>query len=247
MRLLVSVTDAFEAGEALSGGAQIIDAKDPSRGALGAVGLDVFEEIVAAVGRRATVSAALGDARDEREIERVAAGFAECGAGFVKVGFANVSDPSRVAMLLAAVVRGALRGGRECGVVAVGYADASRVGAIEPWALLRVAADCGVTGVLVDTADKAGPGLMGLWSVEQLGAWVDAVRAAGLVASVAGKITVGDISSVAQAGADIVGVRGAACNGGRAGRVSAERVRELVSRSGRLRFLASAAARLRSE
>ena len=38
MRLLVSVRSAAEARAALSGGADIIDAKEPSLGSLGAVG-----------------------------------------------------------------------------------------------------------------------------------------------------------------------------------------------------------------
>ena len=45
MQLLVSVTDAIEAAAALDGGADIIDAKDPASGALGAVTVDVFRDI----------------------------------------------------------------------------------------------------------------------------------------------------------------------------------------------------------
>ena len=61
MRLLVSVRNAEEARAALAGGAEIIDAKEPSRGALGAV-----DDRRAARDRRAVdgmrpVSAALGD------------------------------------------------------------------------------------------------------------------------------------------------------------------------------------------
>ena len=38
MRLLVSVRSADEVGAALAGGAEIVDVKEPSRGALGAGG-----------------------------------------------------------------------------------------------------------------------------------------------------------------------------------------------------------------
>ncbi|MBM3821162.1 MAG: hypothetical protein FJW14_19395, partial [Acidimicrobiia bacterium] len=61
MRLLVSVADAIDAAAALDGGADIIDAKDPRAGALGAVPLTVFREIHARVGGMRPVSAALGD------------------------------------------------------------------------------------------------------------------------------------------------------------------------------------------
>jgi uncharacterized protein (UPF0264 family) len=225
MQLLVSVSDAGEAREAFAGGAHIIDAKDPTRGALGAVELDVFGDIVA-VARDATISAALGDADEAGDTERAAAEFATRGASFVKVGFANVVEPVRAARLLSGVVSSAAHGGN-CGVVAVAYADASRVNAIAPHELLRIAADAGARGVLVDTADKSGAGLTRLWSSAQIGEWVEAARGRGLMASVAGKIVLGDFHVVARASPDIVGVRGAACVGGRGGRVSAERVRGL--------------------
>src|SRR5438067_2429694 len=60
MRLLVSVADAAEARAALAGGADIIDAKEPRHGALGAVAPDVLRAIRNAVAVRRPVSAALG-------------------------------------------------------------------------------------------------------------------------------------------------------------------------------------------
>jgi uncharacterized protein (UPF0264 family) len=227
MQLLVSVSDAFEATEALAGGAHIVDAKDPSRGALGAVSLEVFDDIVAAVGRTVTISAALGDMDEAEDTARAAHEFAARGASFVKVGFANIVDPVRATRLLARVVHEVTRGGSDCGVVAVAYADASRVNAITPLEVLGVAGDAGARGVLVDTANKSGPGLAGCWSQAEISDWVEAVRRSGLVASVAGKLGLTDMAFVAQAVPDVIGVRGSACIGGRDGRVAAERVREL--------------------
>jgi uncharacterized protein (UPF0264 family) len=45
--------------------------------------------------------------------------------------------------------------------------------------------------------------------------------------AVAGKLEAGDLESVRRAGADIAGVRGAACDDGRSGAVCADRVRRL--------------------
>ena len=227
MQLLVSVTGADEAICALRGGAEIIDAKDPSAGALGAVDPETFSAIRAVVDREAIVSAALGDATSASDVERAAEEMAGRGATFVKIGFARVADFARVAELIERAVRGCQRGSRTSGVVAVAYADAARVGAVDARSLVSIAADYGARGVLVDTADKAGPGLMALWSTVQLADWVAEVRALGLVAAVAGKLTADAVSAVRFSGADIVGVRGAACVGGRMGRVSEERVREL--------------------
>lgn len=49
MRLLVSVRDAGEARAALAGGAEIVDAKDPARGSIGAVSPEALQGIRLAV------------------------------------------------------------------------------------------------------------------------------------------------------------------------------------------------------
>ena len=60
-RMLASVADAAEAEVVLQLGADVIDLKDPRRGALGAVPLDAAREALAVVARRRETSAALGD------------------------------------------------------------------------------------------------------------------------------------------------------------------------------------------
>jgi (5-formylfuran-3-yl)methyl phosphate synthase len=231
MRLLVSVTCAGEAVEAASGGADIVDAKDPSAGALGAVRLEAFRAIRGAVPDDAVLSAALGDAAGLAEAERLAEEFASSGARFVKIGFAGVVE-GRAAELTECAVRGCQRGASTAGVIAVAYADASRVRAVDARALVQVAGDAGAHGVLVDTADKSGPGLTALWGMTQLADWVAMVHELEMVASVAGKLSLDDIDLMRDVGADIVGVRGAACVGGRLGRVSSARVRELGAKVG---------------
>src|SRR2546428_12902686 len=89
MRLLVSVADPSEARAALEGGADVIDAKQPRRGALGPVRRDVLAAIRQVVGAARPVSAAPGDARDEAAIERAAGGAAGRGGAFVQVGVAG--------------------------------------------------------------------------------------------------------------------------------------------------------------
>lgn len=226
MRLLVSVASAADARAALAGGADIIDAKDPLAGALGPVSLDVFREICACVGGVRPVTAALGDAADEGAAESRAYAFAAAGAALVKIGFAGISCPDRGVALTSAAVRGAALGG-ESGVVVVAYADADHGSSLSHEVLVDVAARAGARGVLLDTADKHGPGLRGLLDPDALATWVTRGHAAGLIVALAGKLTAADVPHVRRAGADIAGVRGAACDGGRAGRVAAERVRLL--------------------
>jgi len=228
MQLLVSVANGAEASAALAGGADIVDAKNPEAGALGAVSLDRLRDIHVAVGSARPVTAAIGDASDEAAVEQLSFEFAALGTSLVKVGFSGIGSSSRVAALIAAACRGAERASRgRSGVVAVCYADDAA--SVAPPALVAVAARAGARGILLDTSDKSGPGLRALVDEGTLAAWVGRGHEHGLFVALAGKLTAGDLPFVRDAGADVAGVRGAACEGGRAGRVSADRVRELIA------------------
>src|SRR5436190_17043914 len=117
MRLLVSVASASDASAAFEGGADFIDAKNPTAGPLGALSARVFSDIRKAVAGRRPVTAALGDAADETAIETAARTVANAGAALVKVGFAGIASAARADALLAATLRG-VREGTEprCGV-----------------------------------------------------------------------------------------------------------------------------------
>jgi uncharacterized protein (UPF0264 family) len=225
MRLLISVASATDAAAALAGGADVIDAKNVHAGALGPVAPAVLREIRALVAGARPVTAALGDADDEATIECAASSYAAAGATLVKVGFAGVSSGDRAAALCAAAVRGAKAAGS--GVVAVAYADAVRASSLVAATLVDVAARTGAEGLLIDTWDKNGAGLRGLIALSDLGALATEAHRAGLFVALAGKLTADDLPFVREAGADVAGVRGAACDGGRTGRITADRVRVL--------------------
>ena len=227
MRLLVSVRSAMEAHAATAGGADVVDAKEPDAGALGAVPLHTLRAICAAVNGARAVTAALGDAEDEAAIERAAHACAAAGASLVKIGFAGVTGPARVASLLAAARRGAIAGHPATGVIAVGYADSGHAESIPIDALLDAAAAAGAAGVLADTARKDGPGLRHLIASAALASWARCAHDAGLLVAMAGRLAPDDLCWVRDLGADIAGVRGAACDGGRSGTVTARRVRAL--------------------
>jgi uncharacterized protein (UPF0264 family) len=229
MRLLVSVRNAEEARAALAGGAEIIDAKEPALGALGPVSGDALREIIDAVGGMRPVSAALGDAGDGDSLAAAARAAAEAGAMFVKVGFADVRELGAVRARLARVMDGALLPASPCAVVAVAYADWDEVGGAAPSTVLAAAAAEGAMGVLVDTVRKDGAGLFRCLGRAALGSLVHEARERSLMVALAGRITVEDLAFAYEAGAEIVGVRGAACEYGREGRVRESQVRELVA------------------
>jgi len=228
MQLLVSAASAADARAAVEGGADVVDAKNPAAGALGPVSLETLRGIVEAVNGARLVTAALGDARTAAAIREDARRFTSLGARLVKVGFAGIHQPADVVALATAAVRGARDGDEHAGVVLVAYADAQHP-AFSATDLLGVASEVGAAGVLLDTADKSGPRLTDLVTPSWLADWVDRAHQAGLLAAVAGRLRSGDLPVARHAGADIAGVRGAACDGGRSGQVSARSVRDLCA------------------
>ena len=70
---------------------------------------------------------------------------------------------------------------------------------------------------MVDTAEKTGHGLTSLLSAGAIAGFVDLCHSRGLSAAIAGAIGVRDLGVVRGSGADVVGVRGAVCEGARDG------------------------------
>src|SRR4051812_12944434 len=85
-KLLVSVRSAAEAEAALTGGAGLIDVKEPSRGPLGRADDATIAAVVRIVAGRVPVSAALGELADGQPaypgpgLAFVKRGLAACGA-----------------------------------------------------------------------------------------------------------------------------------------------------------------------
>jgi len=186
VRLLVSVRDADEARSAIEGGAAIIDAKEPSRGALGAVELPMLRAIRDAVGNACPLSAALGDADDDASLANAAHDVAALGVAYVKIGFHGVHDPERAAELLRAAMHGADAARQSTHVIAVAYADAELVDALSPRALIEVASRAGAHGVLLDTAMKTRGRLLERMTTSAIIEWVEAAHRASLLAALAG-------------------------------------------------------------
>jgi uncharacterized protein (UPF0264 family) len=233
MPLLVSVRSAEEVAAALAGGADIIDAKEPARGSLGAVDPEVLQAIAACTPPSVPLSVALGDCATEEELRCAvsAARFPErSGPVYLKLGFAGTASAERVVSLLRTAVEAAAAIMPAPAIVGVAYADHRAAGTRSPEDLLRATAAAGASGLLVDTSRKNGRGLLDHIPLERLSALARRARAAGLLFAVAGGLDPAAISRVAPI-ADVVGVRGAACQGGRTGTVSAERVAELRRRA----------------
>ena len=230
MRLLVSVRSAAEVDSALAGGADIIDAKEPARGSLGPVTAKTLAGVLARVPSNRAFSVALGDLASELDVASAMLALRlppRKAPTFLKLGFAGVRSPKLIGRLLTLAVRHAEQMPASPRIVAVAYADPQHARSVAAELVCQSAQSAAAAGVLIDTYRKEGSGLFTWLSVGNLAGLVSSVRAAGLLSAVAGGLGPDDLDSVAAADPDVVGFRGAACEAGRLGEVSAHRVAAL--------------------
>jgi hypothetical protein len=230
MRLLVSVRSAAEVQPALAGGADIIDAKEPTLGSLGPVSARVLEEIARAVPRAVPLSVALGD-RPQAEIAGAIAAVAGVVGPrdhvYVKLGLGGALDMERAEPGASAAVRAAQAWVIPARVVLVAYADYAAARSPAPDAVARIASRVAADGILLDTYGKDGRDLFHYVDEADVRAWVERGKAEGMSVALAGSLCEPLLHRVAGIPADIVGVRGAACGGERMGTVLEGSVRAL--------------------
>ena len=202
VRMLASVRSAEEALFAVQAGADLIDAKEPYDGTLGAVSPETLRAIVAAVGGRRPVSATVGDLPLQVDpLRRAARLNANCGATFVKIGlFEQPFDLATVQAVPPAVAGVPL--------IAVLFADRS-----PPLHVADKLAAAGWHGVMLDTANKEGGSLRDWTDRDWLADFVRQARAAGLLVGLAGSLREDDVRPLAALGPDYLGFRGALCSG----------------------------------
>ena len=202
--LLASVTDPQEALLALRGGADIIDLKDPARGALGAVSPAVQRSVIRVIGGRRPVSATVGDLPMSAHVIAAAIqATAATGVDLIKVGLFERYPAPDILNALAAAGAGGIR------VAAVLFADQ-----YPPLHLLEPLRRAGCAGVMLDTADKTRGGLAAHLDRDTLAAFVRRGKRLGLLTGLAGSLQAADIPPLVALGPDYLGFRSALCRGG---------------------------------
>ncbi len=226
---LASVTSAQEAELALSGGADVIDAKDPSKGALGALEGNEISRIVQAVAGRCLVSATAGDFPASADAVTAAAiATARAGADIVKVGFVGGSAALAVIAALGKLPLGGTR------IVGVMMAD------LEPdFTLMLAMARAGFAGVMLDTADKNRGSLTEVLGFGPLREFLSRARQHALFCGLAGSLRTIDIAPLVRLQPDVLGFRGALCRAGRNSALDVTRVtavRATMDEAAKLKF-----------
>jgi dihydroneopterin aldolase len=197
--MLASVTSRAEAEIALAQGADIIDCKEPARGALGALPLDMVADIVATTGGRRPVSAVVELPHDISHARRAFEEAIETGVDHVKFALPATPDAAEIIATLAPLAT-------RVRLVAVMFADLG-----PDFDHLPELARAGFHGVMLDTAHKSKGRLIDSMNVAALTDFVKQCRALGLVVGLAGALEAPDVPRLLVTGADVLGFRGALC------------------------------------
>jgi (5-formylfuran-3-yl)methyl phosphate synthase len=220
--LLISVRDADEAATALAGGGDLVDIKEPGRGALGAASPSVWRDVLAVCQGQVPTSVALGELLEDPDL-----GDGELLAGFqfAKLGLAGCGEQHWWYQRWTAVLRDLPP---SVAPVAVVYADWTGCQAPPPLDIIHRAAQVPCRAVLFDTYSKADGNLWSHLSVRELTPLISRIRATGLQVVLGGSLSGESAALACGLDPDYIAVRGAACRGSRNGPVDLDRVRALA-------------------
>lgn len=211
-KLLISVTSVEEARIAAENGADIIDLKDPRRGALGALPLPTIQLIMEYMRSEQAdkpVSATIGDVPMNLDLikpdaepnmaERVSA-LAASGVDFIKIGFFAAKDYQPCLDALKAVIQSGAQ------LIAVLFAEYQY-----PDTLIDDIQQTGFAGLMLDTAHKDGQTILYYHSCNSYAELAKKVKSAGMAFGLAGSLRLQDIDQLSNLAPTYIGFRGGVC------------------------------------
>ncbi len=213
--LLISVRTIDEVRAALPG-ADIIDIKEPSRGALGMADLATIGEIARILSLsdpEIGLSVALGELQEwpaDRERSALPDGIT-----WAKLGLRGEQQrPDWRERWLCLRQELDQQSGRALNWIAVAYADAEKVQSPAVHEVLQAAVETGCAGLLIDTVTKSGGSLLEYLSPLELLDIMRRARECHLPVAIAGKVSARDLPLLCALEPDIIGVRSAVCRQG---------------------------------
>lgn len=202
-RFLASVRDDAEAAIALQAGADLIDFKEPSAGALGAVEPTLLAKAVRLVAGRAKTSATIGDlAMGSGLLREAMTRVGTTGVDYVKLG---IFPDQRAEAVIAELAPEA----RKYNLILVLFADA-----MPEFDAVAMAATIGAHGVMLDTMKKTGGSLLDHLETEAIAQFVSCARGHGLMAGLAGSLQARHVAALLALEPNLLGFRSALCREG---------------------------------
>ena len=198
--MLASVNSIAEALLVFNAQVDVIDLKQPERGALGALDTDVVRQIVLEIAGRCPVSATVGDLPMQPELVfNAVTAMAHTGVDYVKIGFFPEGDWYATVEKLAQLTP-------QTALIAVLFADTQ-----PDFAIITALQQAGFAGVMLDTMDKHKGSLTQVMTHTDIAQFVALAKSHSLLCGLAGSLRLTDIAALIPYQADYLGFRGALC------------------------------------
>lgn len=221
MEILISIRNKEEARLVSGYPIDHLDVKEPALGSLGAASSQVWRSVVTTFHRQIGISLALGELLDDPNVAEVPPQ-----AEAAKVGLAGCSGlsdwPARLASLYECLPESVSR-------VGVYYADRLDAGSPTFLEVLQVAESLKCETILIDTYGKSAGSVFEHASERELTDMRKSVQRAGCRFALAGSIEGKHLPMVSQVCPDILAVRGAVCDGQRAGEISEQGLAKFIT------------------
>ena len=220
---LASVDNLEDAITVSKHGADIIDLKDPSQGALGGLTINAIHDIVDHLWEKSIVSATIGDLdADVSLILEQIGKVADTGVDYVKVG---MFSQEHIDKCLPTFEHHARRGIK---IIAVLFADID----FDIQETVKICKKAHLTGVMMDTAGKSAGSLLLHRDINELSNFIQSAKNYGLLTGLAGSLREKDVATLLPINPDYIGFRTALCKDlKRTERISTEfvsRIRNLI-------------------
>ncbi len=201
--MLASVKSITESDIVVKAGVDILDLKEPSQGALGAVDMDVIESIVKKYSNKLTISATIGDKPlDKDQVKPSIDSLINANVDIIKIGVFNDGFTQELFETLIEYKKQNIK------IVLVFFAD-KLFDYIEVIKLLDSSI---IYGVMLDTANKNSGSLLKNSSLEKLNEFVMTAKKNNLFTGLAGSLKLEDIEYLLPLEPDYLGFRGALCS-----------------------------------
>lgn len=231
MKLLISPINRKEAIEAVKGGADIIDIKNPNEGSLGANFPWIITDVLNYIPKNIETSCTIGEMPMlPGSISLAARGAASIGVDYIKAGLSGINSFDTANKLMKKVVRAVKDYNSRIKVVIVGYADSQKIDSIDPILIPDIVKKTLADVAMIDTAIKNGQSTFNLMEINKIKEFIEKAHKFKLKTALAGSLRKIDFQKVKSLEPDIVGIRGAACtnNDRLKGKITSKRVKEIV-------------------
>ena len=199
--MLASVNSLEEALYIQTFNVDVIDLKQPAKGALGALAVADVAEIVKSLESDRVISATVGDLPMQPDVLcQAVQAMAATGVDYVKIGFFPSDNWQDCIHQLGILAK------QGYALIAVLFADAQ-----PDLAIIQALQKAGFVGVMLDTMHKNTGSLTQLMSQAELQTFVHTAQEAGLICGLAGSLSKDDIATLLPLQADYLGFRGALC------------------------------------